>query len=182
MLRLLIADITLEKLPQTRQIVLHIRWLAGACSDVTVQLPLPIAERRRYPTKTIEQIRQLACNLSDEQIAQRLNDEGLHDMTGSAFTHQKIRSIRCRYKVPARRQQRPDELTLPDLAARLGVGRHFIRYWIKQGVIPARKAGLRGGWLVTLNDKLLHDLKERMPTLKTIAAPQSDNSTLRSAV
>ena len=48
MLRLLIAGITVEKLPDKRQIILHIRWQGGACSDKTIELPLPIADRLRY--------------------------------------------------------------------------------------------------------------------------------------
>ena len=41
MLRLLIRDITVEKLATARAAVLHVRWQGGACTDTTVSLPAP---------------------------------------------------------------------------------------------------------------------------------------------
>src|SRR5258708_14670385 len=49
MLRLLIKDITVEKPANQKQLLVHIRWQGGACSDVSVQLPPNIADRVRYP-------------------------------------------------------------------------------------------------------------------------------------
>ena len=57
MLRLLIKDITVEKLVGQRQLVLHIRWQGGACTDITVSLPKPRPEAIRYPAETVEQVR-----------------------------------------------------------------------------------------------------------------------------
>ena len=37
MLRLLIKDITVEKLPNPKQLLVHIRWQGGACSDTRVR-------------------------------------------------------------------------------------------------------------------------------------------------
>src|ERR1022692_2835142 len=45
MLRLLIKDITVDKPANQKQLMAHIRWQGGACSDVTVQLPANIADR-----------------------------------------------------------------------------------------------------------------------------------------
>ena len=50
MLRLLIKDLTVERPANQKQLLVHIRWQGGACSDVTVQLPLNIADRVRYPS------------------------------------------------------------------------------------------------------------------------------------
>src|SRR5215831_17084734 len=40
MLRMLIKDITVEKSAAPKQLLVHIRWQGGACSERTVQLPL----------------------------------------------------------------------------------------------------------------------------------------------
>ncbi|WP_454829548.1 recombinase family protein [Paraburkholderia xenovorans] len=48
MLRLLIRDITVEKLSATRQAVLHIRWQGSACTDTTVDRKRSIIDV--YPT------------------------------------------------------------------------------------------------------------------------------------
>jgi hypothetical protein len=76
MLRLLIKDITVEKLANQKQLLVHIRWQGGACSDVSVQLPPNIADRVRYPSAVVEKIRELARNLADGEIADQLNCEG----------------------------------------------------------------------------------------------------------
>jgi DNA invertase Pin-like site-specific DNA recombinase len=81
MLRLLIADITVEKLSDKRLIILHIRWQGGACSDKTIELPLPIADRLRYSPKIIERVRDLAAQMSDALIAQTLNQEEVRKRT-----------------------------------------------------------------------------------------------------
>jgi dsDNA-specific endonuclease/ATPase MutS2 len=44
-LRLLVKDITVEKLSDPKQLVLHVRWQGGACEDIRVNLPLGISDR-----------------------------------------------------------------------------------------------------------------------------------------
>ena len=69
MLRLLVKDITVERLTEPRQVLLHVRWQGGACEDIAVDLPLPIADRLRYPEEIVEQIRRLATEKADAEIA-----------------------------------------------------------------------------------------------------------------
>ena len=64
MLRLLIRDITVEKLLDQRQLVLHVRWQGGACNDITVNLPKPRPEAIRCPSAIVEQVRRLSKRLS----------------------------------------------------------------------------------------------------------------------
>jgi hypothetical protein len=60
MLRLLIKDITIEKPVNQKQLLAHIRWQGGACSDISVQLPPNIADRVRYPSAVVDRIREMA--------------------------------------------------------------------------------------------------------------------------
>ena len=76
MLRLLIKDITVEKLVDAKQLLAHIRWQGGACSDVSVQLPLNMPDRTRYPSTVVAKIRDLARHLPDREIAGQINREG----------------------------------------------------------------------------------------------------------
>jgi len=149
MLRLLIADITVEDRRASRQVVLHIRWHGGACSEVTVTRRTPVAERLRHPAATVERIRALARTLPDAQIAQTLNAQGVPSSKGKPFTASMILWIRYRHGIPAARLQRPDEITVRQLAGELGVSIHFVHYWIKQGVISARQIDGRGPWWTT---------------------------------
>jgi hypothetical protein len=92
MLRLLIRDITVEKLTGARQVVLHIRWQGGACTDTAVQLPCPITERPPYPPQVIDRVRELSNQISDPQIAKALNEQGLRSSRGLPFALAMIKS------------------------------------------------------------------------------------------
>ena len=113
MLRLLIRDITVEKLPAQRQAILHIRWQGGACTDTTVHLPAPIAERIRYPAEMVELVRDLTQRLSDQQIVAHLTQQALCSPHGKPFTLAMIKWIRYRYEIPSISLKRADELTVP---------------------------------------------------------------------
>src|SRR6516165_6515550 len=70
MLRLLIKDVTVDKPANQKQLMAHIRWQGGACSDVSVQLPLNIADRLRYPAAVVDRVRDLAHGSLDAEIAE----------------------------------------------------------------------------------------------------------------
>ena len=86
MLRLLIKDITVEKPGNQKQLLVHIRWQGGACSDVNVQLPPNIADRVRYPLAVVDRIRELSRNLPDGEIADQLHREGQVSAKGRPYT------------------------------------------------------------------------------------------------
>ncbi|SOE96064.1 Recombinase zinc beta ribbon domain-containing protein [Burkholderia sp. D7] len=151
MLRLLIRDITVEKLSAARQAVLHIRWQGSACTDITVDLPRPRPEAIRYPAETVERVRELSQRLSDPQIVAHLNQEGLRSATGKSFTLSMVKWIRYRYEIAATSFKRTDELTVQQLADRLGISTHMVYYWIERQVVQARKLDGRGPWWITLN-------------------------------
>jgi DNA invertase Pin-like site-specific DNA recombinase len=151
MLRLLIRDITVEKPSATRQVLLHVRWQGGACTDIVVDLPKPLAEAKRYPTEIVDHVRNLALHLTDMGIVERLNRDGLRSPTGKAFTLAMVRWIRYRYGIEATCFSRPDELTVPQLAQRMGVSIYVVYYWIEREVVQARKLDGRGTWWITLD-------------------------------
>jgi len=69
MLRPLIKDITVE-LSQPRQLVAHIRWQGGACTDVCVRLPPHRADSVRYPAAVVDRVRHWlrACSTHKSSI------------------------------------------------------------------------------------------------------------------
>jgi len=121
MLRLLIKDITVEKQHGARHVILHIRWQGGACGDLKVDLPRPRAEAIRYPEPIIARVRELARTLTDQQIVAELSRLGELSATGQRHTMHTIRWIRWKHRIPAPTLKRPDELTVQELAAQLGV-------------------------------------------------------------
>ncbi|HEX8811122.1 MAG TPA: recombinase family protein, partial [Terracidiphilus sp.] len=139
MLRLLIKDITVEKPANQKQLLVHIRWQGGACSDVSVQLPLNIADRVRYPSAVVDKVRELARHLPDRQIADQLNREGQASAKGLPYTVKIIQWIRCRYRIPPAELKRSEELTVQQVARRFGTSDQVVYYWIEHRVIRSRR-------------------------------------------
>ena len=164
MVRLLIRDITVEKLTAERQIILHLRWQGGACTDTTIRLPAPITERIRYPAALVAQVRELSPRLSDPQIVVHLNQQGLRSPHGKPFTLAMIKWIRHCYNVPSVSLKRPEEHTVQQLAERLGVSMHVVYYWIHRHVVEARQLDGRGPWWITLNAAKEQELREWVRT------------------
>ena len=120
MLRLLIKDITVEKQPAQRKAVLHIRWQGGAVEDRWVDLPLPAPDRVRYPEALVNRVRSLAAGMTDAQISATLNQENLLSAKGKPFTPSMVKWMRYRYDIAMPSQKRADELTVRQVADRLG--------------------------------------------------------------
>lgn len=152
MLRLLIKDITVEKPANQKQLLVHIRWQGGACSDVSVQLPLNIADRVRYPSAVVAKVRELARHLPDSAIADQLNREGQASAKGLSYTTKIIQWIRCRYRIPPAELKRPEELTVRQVAERFGTSDQVVYYWIEHGVLRSRRMQAGMPHWITLTD------------------------------
>ncbi|HZM09046.1 MAG TPA: recombinase family protein [Candidatus Limnocylindrales bacterium] len=152
MLRLLLKDITVEKLAEPKQLLVHIRWQGGACTDLSLQLPPNIADRLRYPAAVIERVRELAQGLRDAQIAPQLNREGHSSATGKPYTAKIIHWIRWRYQIPPAMLKKPEELTVQQVAQRFAVSLSVVYYWIEHRVIPARQLSSGMQYWITLSE------------------------------
>ena len=152
MLRLLIKDITVEKSPQQKLLLIHIRWQGGTCNDLRVQLLPNMADRVRYPAALVDRVRELAQNLSDAQIAEQLNQAALVSALGKPFTVSMIKWIRYAYKIPAAKLKQPDELTVRQVAERFAVNPNVVYYWIEHGVIQARRLNSGAPYWITVRE------------------------------
>jgi len=160
MLRLLIKDITVEKPPNQKQLLVHIRWQGGACTDLTAQLPLNIADRVRYPSAVVDEVRELARHLSDGEIADQLNREGQASAKGLPYTVKIIQWIRCRYRIPPAELKRSEELTVQQVAKRFGTSDQVVYYWIEHSVIRSRRLNPGMPHWITLRDTDEQKLRE----------------------
>ncbi len=139
MLRLRIKEITVEKPANQKPLLVHIRWQGGAGADISVQLPLNIADRVRYPSAVVERIRELARNSPDSEIADQLRREGQVSAKGRPYTVKIIPWVRCGYRIPPAELKRPEELTVPQVAKRFGTSDPVVYYWIEHKVIRSRR-------------------------------------------
>lgn len=159
MLRLLIRDITVERRSTVRQVILHVRWQGGACTDVQVDLPLPIADCMRYSPAVREQVRTLAKQFTDEEIAEHLNQSGLRSAAGKPFDASKVQWIRYRYGIAAVELKRPEELTVAQVAKRFGVSPGVVYYWIDKKVITARQIKPNTPYWITVDKTKERELR-----------------------
>ena len=151
MLRLLIKDITVEKSTTPKQLLVHIRWQGGACSERVVQLPLNMPDRVRYPDAVVQRVRELAQSLPDAEIAAQLNRDGHTSAKGRPYRTEIIRWIRWRYQIPPATLKTPEELTVQQVAQQFGVSTGVVYYWIEHGIITtARRLNDRMPYWITL--------------------------------
>jgi len=151
MLRLLIRDITVEKSSVPKQLLVHIRWQGNACTDITVQRPLSVADRVRYPTAVVNRVRDLARHHTDAEIAEQFRREGSTSAKGKPFSTTIIRELRFTYRIPAPVLRKPEELTVEQVMERFGVSGWVVYYWIERAHIQARRLNARSPYWITLN-------------------------------
>jgi excisionase family DNA binding protein len=139
MLRALIADVTLTSEPADigDQVRIGIRWSSGAAEEIVGNRPG--VAHSATPAEAVELIRELAGH-SDEEVAARLVAQGLRTGSGHAFDVTAVRWVRHVHRIPsAHADQASGELTIPQVAARLGVGESVIHRWISHGRLTSRR-------------------------------------------
>ena len=147
LLRLLIDDVTLRK--GDRTIALQIRWKGGATTTLEPPRPLGAPDLRRTPTAIVEQIRALATEQTDRQIAATLNGRWLRTGTGQPFTRLRVRTLREAYGIPslAAQLRQAGWLTAAETAAQLHVHYTTAKRFAREGVLRARRADDKGDLL-----------------------------------
>ena len=159
-LRLLIKDITVERV-EAKRFVLHLRWQGGACEDILVSSRPNYVDQIRYPAAVVDQVRLLAIQLTDRQIAAHLNEAGLMSAKRKSFTSSIVRCIRYAYRIPAPVLKLPGELTVDEVAEKFAVSPNVVYYWIEHHMVSVRRPDGRHYYYIALDpekEKELADL------------------------
>ena len=143
MLRLLIEDVTLLRDDVVR---VSIRWRGGATRRIECPLPLTAPDLRRTPAAVVEQVRALATEQTDAQIADTLNRQCLRTGTGLLFSRRRIRMLREAYDIDSYAEHliAARWLTVPQMAQLLDVHPATAKRFAHQGVLRAVRADDKG--------------------------------------
>ena len=136
LLRLLIEDVTLIK---AKQIHVHVRFRGGRTHSVSLPLPQPIWQLRQTDQTVIDEIDHLLDHFTDRQIADRLNEQGLHSGCEQAFHPRIVARLRREYHLKSRyeRLRAAGMLTKEEMAQRLNVHWSTVKIWRRQGKLKA---------------------------------------------
>ena len=143
MLRLLIEDVTLLRDDVIR---ISIRWRGGATREIECPLPLGAPDLRRTPAALVEQVRVLATEQTDGQIAETLDRRWLRTGCGLPFTSTRVRTLRESYDIDSYLQHLTAAgwLTALQMAEQLDVHLSTAKRFAQEGVLRAVRADDKG--------------------------------------
>ena len=147
LLRTLVADVTLIPDPDRSKLRIGIHWHSGSTDELVVPRIPRITEWRRTTPEAVALARLLGPELDNHALAAELNAAGHRTGAGRAFDSDAVSSLRHYHGIGSPDLLEPGELTVRDVASRLGVNHGTVINWINRGTLSARR-GLYNRWCV----------------------------------
>jgi hypothetical protein len=95
----------------------------------------------------------MAVTLHDDEIVQQLNAEGRLSSTGKPFTQSMIQWVRHKHQIPA--PPPPDgTLSVRQVCHKYGVSHWVVYYWIKVGLVTAKRRKPTTPYAIAITDKI----------------------------
>ncbi|MBC7961171.1 MAG: recombinase family protein [Vallitaleaceae bacterium] len=160
-LRTLIEDVTVFAEARQPDIRLGIRWRTQSHEEIYASKPLPNAMIRKHTPQTVELIRELSVTMTDNQIADHLNESGWHTPEGRLFTVDSIKWIRFSHKIKGLSTFRKG-LSVKEVAERFNVDPGVVYYWLNHGILHANKVAPGWPWDINLDEQKEAELRERV--------------------
>lgn len=161
LLRTLIADVTLLPEPDLAKARIGIRWHTGATDEVVVARRMAVVAYRRTAPAAVELARRLGPTTDNATLAAELNAAGHRTGAGRAFDADAVSSLRHYHGIGSPDLLQPGELTVRDVAARLGVDPGTVTNWINRGLMKARR-GRSNRWCVPFGSDAEAAWRERV--------------------
>ena len=134
MVRLLLEDVTLIR---DGSLTMHIRVKGGALR--TIQLPLPLQSWQHWQTRAeiVTAVDGLLDRHTYPEIAEILNEQGLHSGKGRPLTARLVANIQRSNRLTPRydRLRKAGMLTVAEMAKLLGIRKETVRVWKRCGLI-----------------------------------------------
>ena len=176
MLRLVIEAVALHPVDVPKRTTrIRVQWQGGAVSELEIPRP-PRGQYRTHASVVVQRIRELAtAGLKDDEIARRLDDEGLRTGAGIPWTATLVLNARRRDRIsrvtdeprnPPLPRRHPDgRFSVPGAAARFGVSEGIVRRWLQRGLVTATRADFgthRDAYWLEIDDATAARLKARL--------------------
>lgn len=182
LLRTLIADVTMLPEPDLAKARVGIRWHTGAADELVVARRLAVVAYRRTDPAAIE-LAHRHSDLSNHDLAERLNSAGHTTGAGRPFTNDAVSSLRHYHHIPPPGLLEPGEITVAEAARRLGVSHGAVIHWISRGSLDARQ-GLNNRWCIPFDPDVEQACRQRLaasvhlPRVDDPAPPDEDERTV----
>lgn len=134
--RLLMEDVTLL---HAGQLTAHVRFQGGMVETLHLPRPLSAWELRKTSLQVLEAIDRLLNEFTEGQIADQLNQQGLHSGAGSTFCGRLVAQIRRAHEITSRydRLRSAGMLTQEEVAQELGIHACTVKKWRSRGLLAA---------------------------------------------
>ena len=153
LIRTVIKEIVLYVEKKTIRILIH--WQGGQHTELSLRKRKTGEHRWKTEERTLELIRQLARLLSDKQIAAQLNRMNIRTSKGHAWTRTRVGNFRTVNDIlnytPGERQARR-EMTIEEVAQKLGVSYSTVQRMIQRKQLPARQVCAGAPWIIRSAD------------------------------
>jgi excisionase family DNA binding protein len=128
-----------------------IHWQGGQHTEMNLRKRKTGEHRWKTCDSTLELVRQLARLMSDKQLAAQLNRMGIKSAKGHTWTRTRVGNFRkvndIPNNVPGERQLR-GEMTLEEVAEKLGVSYSTVQRLIQRKQLPAHQVCPSAPWIV----------------------------------
>ena len=138
MARLLIEDVTITR---NTDIALGVRLRGGPTRQLHLVPELPAWKRYRTPEAVVAMIDRLLDEHTDSEIAELLNEAGMHTGYGATFRSRHVYSIRRAYGlIPLHDRLRARGLlNINETAAMLGITPRTVKRWRRNGLLRGHR-------------------------------------------
>ena len=161
LLRTLIADVTLISEQGSKELRIGIHWCSGATEQMETTRPPLISESRRTPVKVIDLITRLGPTMTNVQLVTELNKTGCVTGCGRPFNVKAVYWLRHVYQIPSPSPFATGELSVREVACRLGISQNVVRYWIKRDEITVRRS-ITGHLCINFSPQIEQSCRQRV--------------------
>ncbi len=137
--RRLIEEIIASVDQGRREVELIIRWRGGKHTRLQVRKNATGRHRYRTEEDVVKLVRQLARQVSDDQIARILNRMGKKTGRGHSWNKTRVRSLRNYRRIPAFSQRLHEFCNMEEAASQPGISPSSVRKLVGRKLLPARQ-------------------------------------------